>query len=136
MPNLVIPGPLAIFDLDRTLHAGSGLGVLARHAFRSRLISPERMARSLVHDLIFRKLGSTDGHISSIAELALDMGKGASLLDLEPVVADTAAEIAASVRPAMMAVFELHREAGHHCVLLSTSPQRLVVLTVRASSSR
>lgn len=119
-------GPLAIFDLDRTLHAGSGLGVLSRHAFRNRLITRERMARSLVHDLVFRRRGSTDGHINSIAELALDMAGGTSLDDLEPVIDSTADEIAGSVRPPMRAVLELHHEAGHHCVLLSASPQRLV----------
>lgn len=120
-------GPLAIFDLDRTLHAGSGLGVLARHAFRSRLIGPDRMAKSLAHDLVFRRRGSTDGHIGSIAELALDMAGGATLADLQPILRSTAAEIVESVRPSMKAVFELHRTAGHHCVLLSASPHALVV---------
>lgn len=119
-------GPLAIFDLDRTLHSGSGLGVLSRHAFRNRLIGPERMVRSLAHDLVFRRRGSTDGHINSIAELALDMAGGTSLADLEPVIQKTAEEIAGSARAPMMAVFELHRAAGHRCVLLSASPQRLV----------
>jgi HAD superfamily hydrolase (TIGR01490 family) len=122
----VTSGPLAIFDLDRTLHAGSGLGVLARFAFRHRLIGPRRMARSLVHDVVFRKVGSTDGHISSIAELALDMGRGVSLEDLGPVVSATAQAIAGSVRPGMRVLLEDHLTAGHYCVLLSASPQPLV----------
>ncbi len=126
VPDLAPSVPLAIFDLDRTLHAGSGLGVLSRHAFRSRLIGPERMARSLVHDLVFRKGASTDGHINSIAELALDMGRGTTLTELEPVLVKTSTEIAESVRPAMMGVLDLHRQAGHHTVLLSASPHRLV----------
>lgn len=126
MPDLVTPGPLAIFDLDRTLHSGSGLGVLARHAFRSRLIGPHRMVRSLVHDLVFRKRGSTDDHINSIAELALDMAGGVTLTELDPVVRATAEEIALSVRPPMRALLDLHRDAGHYSVLLSASPQVLV----------
>ena len=126
VPDLAFSGPLAIFDLDRTLHAGSGLGVLSRHAFRSRLIGPERMVRSLAHDLVFRKGASSDSHINSIAELALDMGRGTTLTELEPVMAKTSAEIAESVRPAMMGVLELHRQAGHYTVLLSASPHRLV----------
>jgi len=84
------------------------------------------MARSLLHDLVFRRRGSTDDHINSIAELALDMAGGTSLDDLEPVIVRTADEIADSVRPPMQAVLELHYGAGHHCVLLSASPQRLV----------
>lgn len=126
MPDHVIIGPLAIFDLDRTLHAGSGLGVLARHAFRERLIGPERMVRSLAHDLVFRKRGSTDEHINSIAELALEMGSGVSVDDLNPVLDRAANQIANSVRPAMIALLEEHRAAGHHCVLLSASPHELV----------
>jgi HAD superfamily hydrolase (TIGR01490 family) len=117
---------LAIFDLDRTLHAGSGLGVLARLAFRRRLIGPDRLVRSLLHDVVFRRRGSTDGHISSIAELALDMAGGTSLEDLEPVVAAAAARIASSVRPAMRLLLDNHLLAGHHCVVLSASPQPLV----------
>lgn len=124
--HVISSGPLAIFDLDRTLHAGSGLGVLSRHAFRSRLITRERMARSLVHDQIFRRRGSTDGHINTIAELALDMAGGTALDELEPLIDQTAEEIAGSVRPSMRAVLELHSGAGHHCVLLSASPHRLV----------
>jgi HAD superfamily hydrolase (TIGR01490 family) len=122
----VAGGALAIFDLDRTLHAGSGLGVLARLAFRRRLIGPERLVRSLLHDVVFRRRGSTDGHINSIAELALDMAGGTSLLDLEPVVAAAATSIASSVRPGMRLLLDSHLLAGHRCVLLSASPQPLV----------
>ncbi|MGI9616873.1 MAG: HAD family hydrolase [Acidimicrobiales bacterium] len=122
----MIPGPIAIFDLDRTMHAGSGLGVLSRHAFRANFISGERMARSFVHDFVFRKGASTDGHINSIAEFALEMGGGKSLHELEPIIEATTTEIVDSVRIPMMAVLELHRNAGHHCVLLSASPQHLV----------
>ncbi|MEM8926201.1 MAG: HAD-IB family hydrolase [Actinomycetota bacterium] len=117
---------MAIFDLDRTLHAGSGLGVLARLAFRSRLIGPDRMVKSLLHDAVFRRRGSTDGHISSIAELALEMGEGVSLADLAPVVTAAAESIAESVRPGMRLLLDNHLAAGHYCVLLSASPQPLV----------
>ncbi|MEL7156445.1 MAG: hypothetical protein AAFN30_07590, partial [Actinomycetota bacterium] len=61
-------GSLAIFDLDRTLHAGSGLGVLARLAFRARLIGPGRLAHSLVHDVVFRHL---QGQLGDRADLAV-----------------------------------------------------------------
>ena len=118
--------PLAIFDLDRTLHAGSGLGVLARIAFRHRLIGGRRMAHSLFHDMLFRKRGSTDGHTSSIAELALDMARGIPYAELEPLITAAADEIAGSVRPRMLELLHDHRIAGHYCVLLSASPQPLV----------
>ena len=122
----MIPGPIAIFDLDRTMHAGSGLGVLARHAFRSKFIGPDRMVRSFAHDLVFRRGASTDGHINTIAEFALDLGGGKSLDELEPILDATATEIVDSVRVPMKGVLELHRQAGHRCVLLSASPQTLV----------
>lgn len=122
----VISAPIAIFDLDRTLHAGSGLGVLARFAFRHRLIGPRRMAHSLVHDVVFQRRGSTDGHISSIAELALDMASGVSVDELAPVVTATAEFIAGTVRPAMRHLLDNHLASGHYCVVLSASPQPLV----------
>lgn len=117
---------IAIFDLDRTLHAGSGLGVLARYAFRHRLIGPRRMAHSFVHDVVFRRRGSTDGHISSIAELALDMASGVAVDELAPVVTATAEFIAGTVRPAMRHLVDDHLASGHYCVVLSASPQPLV----------
>ncbi|MEM7338825.1 MAG: HAD-IB family hydrolase [Actinomycetota bacterium] len=119
-------GSLAIFDLDRTLHAGSGLGVLAQLAFRRRLIGPGRAVRSLLHDVVFRKLGSTDDQISSIAELALEMAAGVRSEDLAPVVDAAAQQIAESVRPPMQLLLDNHLQAGHFCVLLSASPQPLV----------
>ena len=122
----VADGSLAIFDLDRTLHAGSGLGVLARLAFRRRLIGPGRMARSLIHDVIFQQRGSTDGQISSIAEMALEMAEGVDLAEMEPVIDAAAEQIAQSVRPAMRLLLENHLLAGHYCVLLSASPHQLV----------
>lgn len=117
---------LAIFDLDRTLHAGSGLGVLARLAFRRRLIGADRLVRSVLHDVLFRRRGSTDDQISSIAELALEMAGGTALEDLGPIVEAAAEQIACSARPAMKLLVESHLEAGHFCVLLSASPHPLV----------
>lgn len=108
------------------MHSGSGLGVLARFAFRRRLIGPRRMVHSLAHDVLFRRRGSTDGHISSVAEMALELAAGLKLADLTSVVNDTAQEIANSVRPKMMDVLTDHLTAGHRCVLLSASPQPLV----------
>ena len=84
------------------------------------------MARSLVHDVVFRKLGSSDGHINSIAELALDMARGVTVDDLSPVVSTTAEEIAGSVRPGMRTLLGEHLAAGDYCVLLSASPHPLV----------
>lgn len=118
--------PLAIFDLDRTLHAGSGLGVLAKHAFKRRLIGPQRMARSLAHDVVYRRRGSTDGHTSAIAELALEMVRGVALDELSPIVTATAEHIASSVRPQMRRLLDDHLVSGHQLVLLSASPQLLV----------
>lgn len=119
-------GSMAIFDLDRTLHAGSGLGVLARLAFRQKLIGPGRLAHSLLHDVVFRQRGSTDGQIGSIAELALEMAEGVRLDELAPVVSEAARSIAHSIRPAMALLLGNHLRAGHYCVVLSASPQPLV----------
>jgi len=117
---------IAIFDLDRTLHSGSGLGVLARMAFRERIIGADRLARSLFHDMIYRQRGSTDGQISSIVEIALKMAAGFAVADLEEIVERAAQSIASSIRPAMRLLLDNHLRAGHDCVLLSASPDMLV----------
>ena len=84
------------------------------------------MIYSLAHDVVFRKRGSTDNHISSIAELALDMAGGLSLAELDPLVAAAAEKIARTVRPGMKDLLDYHLSEGHYCVLLSASPQPLV----------
>ena len=124
--ELLAAGSLAIFDLDRTLHAGSGLGVFAKYAFRRRLISPGRMARFVAEDVVFKRRGSTDTQISSVAESALEMAEGVAVDDLAPVVTAAAESIADSVRPVMRLLLDNHLTAGHYCVLLSASPQPLV----------
>ena len=117
---------VVIFDLDRTLHAGSALSVLARLAFKKRLIGAPRLAQSLVQELLYRKRGSTDNQATGVAEIALGLAAGITVDQLTPVVEQAALDIANSVRPGMRILLENHLLAGHHCVILSASPQILV----------
>lgn len=117
---------VAIFDLDRTLHAGSALAVLARLAFRQRLIDGSRLAYSLVQETLYRQRGSTDDQATGVAEMALELAAGLSTDDIAPVVDQAAQAITDSLRPGMRLLLESHLLAGHHCVILSASPQVLV----------
>lgn len=117
---------VSIFDLDRTLHSGSGLAVLAKHGFRRRLVRGHKLAYSLMHEFVYRQRGSTDQQTSSVAELALGVVNGITVEDMMMVIDSAAQEIAASVRPAMRILLESHQKAGHQTVILSASPQELV----------
>lgn len=117
---------VALFDLDRTMHAGSSLAVLARYAMTARLLSRKTIGKAIVEETRFRSGRSSRTRLDDVAAWALELSAGTKLDEVQPIMQKVADRIVASARPAMRQLLANHVLAGHYCVLLSASPQPLV----------
>ena len=117
---------LAIFDLDRTLLAGSSLIALGRALAGSGVVPRRHLATGALRDARFRRRGVADRDVASLKTTALHMVAGRQAEPLAALAREVGAELAASLRPAARFLVDQHLRAGDFCVVLSASPQELV----------
>lgn len=120
------PSAVALFDLDRTLHNGSSLAAVAKYAFQNRLVGADVAAKAAAQELWYRSGWSSTDRVSNMANWALKLVEGLDVSAMNEAEKEVTNRIAQSVRPAMLQLLTNHRLAGHWCVVLSASPQRLV----------
>jgi HAD superfamily hydrolase (TIGR01490 family) len=123
---------LAIFDLDRTVIEGSSLMLFGRAAVRAGVLDRRLVARHLVAELRFRHRGLGGETLTRLTSRLLAAAEGRSYAELAAVAATRAPDIAARAFPAARERLARHRAAGETTVLLSASPEPLVVEIGRA----
>lgn len=119
-------GRVAVFDLDRTLLAGSSLLALARCMSRNGLLSGRQMASGLAADRVFRRRGAGDEQVQRLRALALQQVAGVEAAVLGGLIDEVGVELASQMLPAAQLLVRRHRDAGDFIVILSASPQELV----------
>lgn len=119
-------GRVAVFDLDRTLLAGSSLVALARCMSRNGLLSARHLASGLAADRVFRRRGAGDEQVQRLRAVALQQVAGLDASVLTGLIDEVGAELAAQMLPAARLLVRRHHEAGDFIVILSASPQELV----------
>jgi HAD superfamily hydrolase (TIGR01490 family) len=122
----VVPGRVAIFDLDRTIVPGSSLTELARVLADHGLLRRATIARHLVTREVFARRGVGDSSAERIRRGALEAVAGcdhALLVELARLAGQTVAERA---YPGARWLLQHHLDAGDFCVILSAAPQELV----------
>ncbi len=120
------PAAVALFDLDRTLHSGSSLAAIAKYAVQNRLVGKDVAAKAAAQELWYRSGRSSDDRVTNVVNWALELVEGLDISTMDEAEEAVAQRIAESIRPAMRQLFTNHRLAGHRCIVLSASPQRLV----------
>lgn len=125
------PGRAAVFDLDRTLLAGSSLVALARCMARHRLLSGKHLAAGLAADRVFRRRGAGDDQVQRLRTAALQQVAGMEAAVLGGLVDDVGVELARQMLPAARLLLRRHHDAGDFVVILSASPQELVEVVAR-----
>ncbi len=120
------PSAVALFDLDRTLHNGSSLATIAKYAVQKRLVGRDVAAKAAAQELWYRSGRTSDDRVTTVVNWALELVEGLDLSTMDEAEAEVARRIVKSIRPAMLQLLTNHRLAGHRCIVLSASPQRLV----------
>lgn len=124
-------GRVAVFDLDRTLLAGSSLVALGRGMARAGLLSGSQLARGLAADRVFRRRGASDDQVDRLRTAALQQVAGLEAAALAGLIDDVGVELGAQVLPAAQLLVRRHQAAGDFVVILSASPQELVEVVAR-----
>lgn len=119
-------GGLAVFDLDRTLLAGSSMLAFGRALAAAGLVTRRRLAAAALQDRRFRRRGAGDVEVARLRADALrhvaDLER-ASLVDL---AGEVGRRLCDDVYPGALSLLRRHHAAGDFVVLLSASPQELV----------
>lgn len=124
LPEVI--GRAAVFDLDRTLLAGSSLVALARVMARAGLLSGQQLVSGLAMDQVFRRRGSTDDDVDRLRATALRQVAGMDVAQLRSLTDDVGRRLSEQVLPGARMLLRRHQEAGDFVVILSASPQELV----------
>ena len=124
-------GVVAVFDLDRTLLPGSSLLALARAMASSRLLRRRHLLAGAVRDAAFRRRGATDTDAFHARDEALRHVADLEVAQVEPLLEDVGARLAADVRPTAALLVRRNLAAGDLVVVLSASPQPLVEAVAR-----
>lgn len=119
-------GQVAVFDLDRTLVAGSSLIYLARRLAGAGLLRRRTLALRTIQNIGFSRRGATDAAVSRVQSSLLALAAGVPYDALAPVIPLAADDVVAHSYAQARAILDRHRAAGDFCVIVSASPQELV----------
>lgn len=122
---------LAVFDLDRTLIAGSSLVRLGRALVGAGLLPRRRLAGAAALEARYRLVGAGDTQVAGLQARALRAVAGLDRRDLTPVIEAVAEDLVAEVTPGARYLVDQHLDAGDFCMLLSASPHELVEAIAR-----
>ncbi len=115
----------AIFDLDRTLIAGSSASIVTRHLVDNGIATDRKIPFADTLGEIYERFGE-NWLMMQPAKLAGRAAAGWSVADVDAACADAAVEVVENLAPFARLVIDDHIEAGRLLVLATTSPEPFV----------
>lgn len=115
----------AIFDLDRTLIAGSSSSIVSRHLADAGISAGHDIPFADTLAEIYERFGE-NWLMMQPAKYAGRSAAGWDVAAVDEACQKAAKEVAANLQPFAMAVIEEHRAAGRTLVLATTSPEPFV----------
>ncbi len=115
----------AIFDLDRTLIAGSSAPIFQKHLAKAGLGGGHDIPFSDFLASYYERFGE-NWFMMQPARLASKASAGWSIADVQTACTAAAAEVIEALQPFALQIIEEHRSAGAKLVLATTSPEPFV----------
>lgn len=115
----------AIFDLDRTLLAGSSSSVVQRHLIEAGIANDRDIPFADTLMKLYEQFGE-NWLMMQPARLAARASSGWDVAEVEAACKAAAAELVTQLQPFATGVFDEHRAAGTKLVLATTSPEPFV----------
>jgi len=117
----------AIFDLDRTLIAGSSAFALARAARSMKMMPTHELLRDAVTAATFKMRGDHDNGASDAArDRVLGFVRGQRQDDLLALNEQVLPVLLGKIRPEARRLVDLHRHAGRSTYIVSAAPREIV----------
>lgn len=113
----------AIFDLDRTLMAGSSGFHWARAAAGAGLISKRQLAHDAWQNLRFRLQGSTDATTDKVIARVGEMLRGRRVAEFERLAPQVLAGVLPRLYPQMLKIAWEHQDAGRRVYIATAASQ-------------
>jgi HAD superfamily hydrolase (TIGR01490 family) len=121
-------GEAAFFDLDKTVIASASMVAFGRRFYAAGLISRRTVMRAIWGQLVYMHLGASEQKLARMRESVLALTRGWDQERIGSIVADALDTV---VEPIIYAeALELmaeHRAAGRRIVIVSASPEEIVV---------
>ena len=118
----------AFFDLDKTVIAKASMVAFGGPLYREGLISRRLMLRALWGQLVYMHLGASEEKLARMRESVLALTKGWEQTRVRSIVEET---LGAVIEPIIYAeaaeLIDSHRAAGRLVVIVSASPEEIVV---------
>lgn len=116
----------AVFDLDRTLIAGSSLAMFGRELVRRGHVPRRTVARHVASERLFQRRGLGAASIDGLVRRLLAVSAGVEAEPLLEVARSMGPALVAQVHPTARFLVDHHLRAGDFCIVLSASPHELV----------
>jgi HAD superfamily hydrolase (TIGR01490 family) len=121
-------GVAAFFDLDKTIIAKAAMAAFRGPLYAGGLLNRRGLLRALLAEVVYLHLGASERRLSRMRELALALTKGWSRDQVLEVVDEALERIIEPIIYAeAMDLIDEHRDAGHLVVIVSASPEEIVV---------
>jgi HAD superfamily hydrolase (TIGR01490 family) len=118
----------AFFDLDKTVIARASMVAFGRPLYRGGLINRRTVLRALYGQLVYLHLGASEERLERIRESVLKLTRGWSQTRIKEIVAEALEQIVEPIIYAEAAdLIEEHKEAGRLVVIVSASPEEIVL---------
>ncbi len=118
----------AFFDLDKTVIARASMVAFGRPLYRGGLINRRTVLRALYGQLVYLHLGASEEKLERIRESVLKLTRGWSQARVREIVAEALEQIVEPIIYAEAAdLIEEHKDAGRMVVLVSASPEEIVL---------
>jgi HAD superfamily hydrolase (TIGR01490 family) len=118
----------AFFDLDKTIIAKAAMAAFRGPLYAGGLLNRRGLLRALLAEVVYLHLGASERRLSKMRELVLALTKGWSRDKVLEVVDEALERIIEPIIYAeAMDLIDEHHELGHLVVIVSASPEEIVV---------
>ncbi len=118
----------AFFDLDKTVIAKASVVAFGTPLYRGGLISRRTILRGLWGQLVYLHLGADEARIARMRESVLALTKGWERTRVREIVEEALESVVAPIVYAeALELIRAHRHAGRLVVIVSASPEEIVV---------
>lgn len=118
----------AFFDLDKTIIAKSSTLAFTRPMFKAGLLSGTTLAKAGIAQAYYRSFGADHGQLERVKDELASLTQGWSREEVVALVEETVNEVVTPIVFAeALAIIDNHRARGHRVIVISASPEEIVI---------
>jgi len=122
----------AYFDLDKTVIAKASMAAFRGPLYSGGLLDRRALVRAAFAQIVYLHLGAAEHRQARIREVILTLSRGWSAERVGVIVEEALERVVEPIIYAeAMDLIDTHREAGHRVVIVSASPEEIVLPLAR-----